>query len=101
MMQTQAIKGASLSVDVKIRNALPDDLEALAVLLQALFSIESDFKADTARQLRGLSLLLDGCGKHRCVKVCSSYLVVLPRHAFGVAGLCAGEIYQLSTLKAV
>lgn len=68
-MQNQAINGAPPSVDVKIRDALSDDLEALTVLLQTLFSIEADFKADATRQLQGLSLMLDGCGKHRCVKV--------------------------------
>ena len=68
-MQIQAITDVSLSMDVKIRDALQDDLEELTALLQALFSIEADFTADVTRQHRGLSLMLDGCGKHRCVKV--------------------------------
>ncbi len=38
-------------------------------LLKQLFAIETDFKIDDQRHHRGLSLLLDGCGKHRCVKV--------------------------------
>ena len=65
----QVINDVSLSMDVKIRDALPDDVAALTALLQALFSIEADFSADATRQQRGLSLMLDGCGKHRCVKV--------------------------------
>lgn len=52
-----------------IRDALPDDVEVLVALLQELFSIEADFAADQERQRRGLLLMLDGCGKHRCVKV--------------------------------
>lgn len=45
-MQIQAINDVSVSMDVKIRDAMSDDLEALTVLLQALFSIEADFTAD-------------------------------------------------------
>ena len=52
-----------------IRDALPDDVETLVTLLQELFSIEADFAVDQERQRRGLQLMLDGCGKHRCVKV--------------------------------
>lgn len=56
-------------MDVTIRNAQPDDLDALTALLRQLFAIEADFTVDTGRQRRGLSLMLDGCMKHRCVKV--------------------------------
>ncbi|MGD9216730.1 MAG: GNAT family N-acetyltransferase [Desulfobacteraceae bacterium] len=56
-------------MEIIIRDALPDDLDALVMLLQALFSIEVDFAVDKKRQRRGLSMMLDGCGKHRCVKV--------------------------------
>jgi GNAT superfamily N-acetyltransferase len=38
-------------------------------LLRELFSIEADFTIDEARQRRGLKLMLDGCLKHRCIKV--------------------------------
>lgn len=69
MMKIRTIDDASLIMDVKIRDALPDDLEALAALLQSLFSIEADFTADPSRQHRGVSMMLDGCGKYRCVKV--------------------------------
>jgi len=56
-------------MDVKIRNAQPDDLGAMTALLKELFSIEADFAVDEQRQRRGLALMLDGCQKHRCVKV--------------------------------
>jgi predicted N-acetyltransferase YhbS len=56
-------------MDVKIRNAQPDDLGAMTALLKDLFSIEADFAVDEQRQRRGLALMLDGCRKHRCVKV--------------------------------
>lgn len=54
---------------IKIRQARNRDLDALVLLLQELFSIEADFAADVERQRRGLKLMLDGCGKHRSVKV--------------------------------
>jgi GNAT superfamily N-acetyltransferase len=38
-------------------------------LLGELFSVEADFSIDKARQCRGLKLMLDGCLKHRCIKV--------------------------------
>jgi predicted N-acetyltransferase YhbS len=56
-------------MDATIRNAHPDDLGTLTELLRQLFSIEADFAVDADRQRRGLSLMLDGCLKHRCVKV--------------------------------
>lgn len=52
-----------------IRDAQPDDVETLVELLQELFAIEAGFSADANQQRRGLLLLLDGCGKHRCLKV--------------------------------
>jgi GNAT superfamily N-acetyltransferase len=56
-------------MDVKIRNGLPDDLDSLTMLLRQLFSIEADFTVDVERQRRGLFLMMDGCQKHRCIKV--------------------------------
>jgi GNAT superfamily N-acetyltransferase len=41
----------------------------MTALLQALFSLETDFTVDGEVQRWGLSLMLDGCGKHRCVQV--------------------------------
>lgn len=42
-----------------VRAARPGDLEAMVRLLGELFSIESDFQPDAARQRRGLALLLE------------------------------------------
>ena len=56
-------------MDVRIRNARIEDVDVLVDLLGELFSIEADFSVDGTRQRRGLHLMLDGCGRHRCVKV--------------------------------
>lgn len=52
-----------------IRNARHEEIETLVALLQQLFAIETDFKIDVQRHRRGLALMIDGCGKHRCVQV--------------------------------
>lgn len=56
-------------MSIAIRNALHEDIETMAMLLKQLFAIETDFKIDLQRHRRGLALMVDGCGKHRCVKV--------------------------------
>lgn len=68
-MPTQAIRKAAFPVAAEIRDARPDDIDHLVALLRELFSIEADFKADVQLQRQGLSLMLDGRGKHRCIKV--------------------------------
>jgi ribosomal protein S18 acetylase RimI-like enzyme len=62
-------KDPSNPAEVHIRNAQTSDMDAMVGLLKALFSIEADFSIDKARQRRGLKLMLDGCLKHRCIKV--------------------------------
>jgi GNAT superfamily N-acetyltransferase len=57
------------SQDVMIRNATRRDAPALVALLAALFSIEEDFTVDPATQYRGILMMLDACGKHRCLRV--------------------------------
>jgi GNAT superfamily N-acetyltransferase len=52
-----------------IRNARHEEIETLVALLKQLFAIETDFKIDVERHKRGLALMIDGCGKHRCVQV--------------------------------
>ena len=52
---------------LEIRPATPLDIPALVELLRQLFSIEKDFQFDADIQARGLSLMLDGCGKHRMI----------------------------------
>ncbi len=53
-------------------------------LLHALFAIETDFIMDETHQRRGLRLLLDGCGKHRCVKVA--------QEENEVVGMCTAQL---------
>jgi GNAT superfamily N-acetyltransferase len=57
------------SQDVMIRNAARQDASALVALLDALFSIEEDFSVDPAKQYRGILMMIDACGKHRCIRV--------------------------------
>jgi len=54
---------------VTIRNAAHSDIDALVSLLRELFAVEADFFFDADKQRRGLLLMLDGCRKHRCVRV--------------------------------
>ena len=54
---------------VAIRRAKHQDTDALTALLEELFAIEADFDFDARRQQRGLTRMLDGCGKHRNVLV--------------------------------
>lgn len=54
---------------ITIRNAQHSDTSAMTALLEELFSIEADFAVDPKRQQQGLALMLDGCLKHRCIKV--------------------------------
>ncbi len=68
---------------VMIRDARIEDLDALVGLLKQLFSIEEDFTFDTEKNRRGLSLMLDGCGKHRAVKVAVNNA--------GVVGMCTAQ----------
>jgi GNAT superfamily N-acetyltransferase len=63
------VKDPPNSVIVHIRDALRSDMDVMVNLLGELFSIEADFSIDKARQRRGLNLMLDGCLKHRCIKV--------------------------------
>lgn len=63
-----------------VRNATHNDLDAMVGLLHELFSIEVDFRFDPEKQKRGLQLMLDGCGKHRAVKVAEL--------GGGIVGMC-------------
>ena len=58
-----------MTMNVTIRSAQHVDRDAMVALLEALFRIEADFSIDKARQHRGLTLMLDGCRKHVCLKV--------------------------------
>ncbi len=56
-------------IPLMIREATVSDIDPMIKLLTELFSIEADFTIDPIRQRRGLHLFLDGCGKHRCMRV--------------------------------
>jgi GNAT superfamily N-acetyltransferase len=52
-------------------------------LLRLLFGIETDFAFEPEKHRRGLAAMLEGCGKHRCIKVAE---------AVGrVVGMCTGQ----------
>jgi GNAT superfamily N-acetyltransferase len=71
-------------MQVTIRNAELKDLDALIHLLQQLFAIESDFEFDLGRHQSGLSLMLDGCLKHKCIKVAEA--------GGRVVGMCTAQL---------
>lgn len=67
---------------VEIRPAAREDLHSLVEMLEDLFSIEEDFTADPARQLRGLELMLEN-GRGR----------ILIADADGTpVGMCSGQL---------
>jgi GNAT superfamily N-acetyltransferase len=49
----------------------------MVLLLQELFAIEDDFTPDPCRQRSGLNRFLDGCGKHRCIRVAEADAMVV------------------------
>ena len=59
----------TLHPNISVREAGLADLDPLVSLLDQLFSIEKDFTFDAPTQARGLALMLDGCGKHRTIKI--------------------------------
>lgn len=52
-------------MNVSLDFAATEDLEAMADLLAELFTLESDFRPERAKQLRGLRLILDNPGLGR------------------------------------
>nr|WP_320015608.1 GNAT family N-acetyltransferase [uncultured Desulfobacter sp.] len=56
-------------MNIIIKDALPVDIDQMLPLLAQLFAMEQDFEFNSEAQARGLRLMLDGCGKHRAVKV--------------------------------
>ena len=73
-----------------IRNAEPADIDSLVNLLEQLFSIEKDFEFNAGNHRRGLSLLLEGCGKHRAMKVAVCHDKIV--------GMCTAQT-RISTAK--
>lgn len=56
-------------MEIIIKDARSVDVDQMLPLLAQLFVIERDFEFNPRIQTRGLRLMLDGCGKHRTVKV--------------------------------
>ena len=73
-----------INTSLIIRKAVREDLPALMVLLKALFSIEEDFVFDEEKLRRGLSLMIDGYGRHRCMLVAE--------FAGEVVGMCSVQV---------
>ena len=73
-----------------IREASAKDIQEMVLLLEQLFSVEQDFSFDPEIQARGLSMMIDGCGKHRTVQVACV--------ANRVIGMCTAQT-RISTAK--
>lgn len=54
---------------IHISRGKAEDIPALVSLLKQLFAIEADFTFDCKKHETGLKLMMDGCGKHRTVRV--------------------------------
>ncbi len=67
---------------ITVRRARQDDLQAMASLLEILFTIETDFQPDRKRQLRALALLLDSPGA----------MVLVAEEAGRVIGMCSAQL---------
>ncbi len=67
---------------LRIRPAVPGDIAVLTVLLELLFSIETDFQFDRARHQRGLALLIDN----------PAACLLVAEIDGEVVGMCSGQI---------
>jgi GNAT superfamily N-acetyltransferase len=56
-------------MEIIIKDALPLDIDHMLPLLARPYATQQDFKFNDEKRARGLRLMLDGCGKHRTVKV--------------------------------
>ncbi len=76
--------------DLIIRDATHKDIEGMLPLLEQLFAIEADFTFDRETQARGIAMMLDGCGKHRAVKIAL--------HEDRIIGMCTAQT-RISTAR--
>ncbi len=76
--------------DLIIRNAEHSDIDALVILLCELFAIEVDFEFDADKHRLGLRLMIDGCRKHKCIKVAE--------YDNKVIGMCSAQTH-ISTVE--
>ncbi|WP_020585352.1 GNAT family N-acetyltransferase [Desulfobacter curvatus] len=56
-------------MEIIIKDARPVDIDHMLPLLARQLATQQEFKFNPQIQARGMRLLLDGCGKHRTVKV--------------------------------
>lgn len=56
-------------MNIVIKDARPVDIDQMLPLVAQLFAMEQVSEFNSEVQARGLRLMLDGCGKHRAVKV--------------------------------
>ena len=56
-------------MNIIIKDARPVDIDQMLPLLAQLSAAEQDFEFNSRAWTKGLRLMLDGCGKHRTVKV--------------------------------
>ena len=75
---------------VEVRDAVVKDIDVLVMLLEQLFSIEKDFIFNAERQRKGLLMMIEGCGKHRAVKVAE--------YNGNVVGMCSVQT-RISTAR--
>ena len=66
-----------------IRNARPEDIEALTRLLQTLFAVEPDFVFNEIKQRRGLLLMLEASEKRR---------IMVAESGGRVIGMCSAQL---------
>jgi GNAT superfamily N-acetyltransferase len=66
------------------------DIDALVNLLKELFAIEVDFTFDADKHRLGLKLMIDGCRKHKCIKVAECDKNVI--------GMCSAQTH-ISTVE--
>ena len=71
---------AATSVAIRIRPAIPADIDELVLLLNDLFTLEADFVPDIEKQRRGLTLMLDGNGDRT---------ILVAKCDGGLAGMCS------------
>jgi GNAT superfamily N-acetyltransferase len=76
--------------DVQLRAAQRTDIPALCELLEALFTLETDFQPDRHKQARALQLLIDKANANNSTPAC---LVWLAELAGNVIGMCSVQVF--------
>ena len=77
-------------IDVQFRAAQRTDIPALCNLLEALFTLESDFQPDRDKQTRALHLLIDKANDTNSKPACLVWVAELDGH---VIGMCSVQVF--------